>query len=293
MTEDIGSTVPRRQLGRTLRQLREEACITLDGAASTLRCTRQKIWRIESGLGPTRVPDVKALCDLYDVAPELVEALSGLATQTKSSGWWHAYGNAVPEWFELYVGLESAASHLRGYDDALIPGIFQTKDYMLGVHGDRSDLTDEEMHRRIGVRRQRQRLLTRRIPRPPRLESVLSESVLLKCVGGPAVMAGQLRHLLKLTQLPQLSIRVLPLAAGAHLGAEAGTFMMLSFPPGNRSTPEPPVVYCESWTGALYLDRPSELAAYEKVWASLDALTLDEQQSKSMISKIIAEAHHG
>ncbi|MFG1866992.1 Scr1 family TA system antitoxin-like transcriptional regulator [Micromonospora arborensis] len=68
---------------------------------------------------------------------------------------------------------------------------------------------------------------------------------------------------------------------------------MLDFPPGNRTTPEPPVVYCESWTGALYLDRPEEYEAYEQVWTSLDDLTLDEAQSSQLINKIIGEVHHG
>ena len=86
---------------------------------------------------------------------------------------------------------------------------------------------------------------------------------------------------------------MLPLAAGLHFGAVAGTFVMLDFPPGNRVEPEPSVVYSESLTGALYLDRPDELAAYEKIWASLDALALDEEQSRHLINKIIGEVHHG
>jgi hypothetical protein len=90
-----------------------------------------------------------------------------------------------------------------------------------------------------------------------------------------------------------VSIRVVPLAAGPHQGSVAGSFVMLDFPPGNQTTPEPPVVYCESWTGALYLDRAEEIAAYEKIWTSLDAVTLDEGQSRHLIGKIIGEVHHG
>jgi hypothetical protein len=74
---------------------------------------------------------------------------------------------------------------------------------------------------------------------------------------------------------------------------EAGTFVTLDFPPGNRNTPEPPVIYSESWTGALHLDRPDEAAAYETIWHSLDALALDGGQSKHMISKFLGEVHHG
>ncbi len=154
-------------------------------------------------------------------------------------------------------------------------------------------MSEDELDQFIGVRLQRQDLLRRRLPKAPQLSSVLAESLLLKCIGGKAVMAEQLRHLLGLGELGNVSIRVLPLAAGAHQGALAGTFMMLDFPLTMRTTPEPSVVYSESLTGALYLDRPDEIAAYEKVWSSLDGLALDEEQSGQLINKIIGQVHHG
>ncbi|GIG88679.1 helix-turn-helix domain-containing protein [Plantactinospora endophytica] len=293
MTEDMGSTVPRRQLGRTLKQLRTEAGVTLDAAAVALECSRQKVWRIESGLGVVRSLDVKAMCGLYDVRPDLVGALVGLASQTKAKGWWHAYGDAIPEWFELYVGLESGASRLRFYYEAMVPGLLQTRDYARAVYDHRSEVTYEERERLVELRLQRQALLTRRLPPAPRLEVIVHEAALLRTVGSRAAMAEQLSHLIEVNDLPSTSIRVLPLSAGLHRGVEAGTFVMLDFPTGNRNTPEPPVIYSESWTGALYLDRPDEVAAYETIWDSLTVLALDEGQSKRMINKIIGEVHHG
>ncbi|MGI5152032.1 helix-turn-helix domain-containing protein [Plantactinospora sp. CA-294935] len=293
MTEDMGSTVPRRQLGRTLKQLRTEAGVTLDGTADALECSRQKIWRIESGLGVVRGLDVKAMCALYDVRPDLVTALVGLASQTKAKGWWHAYGDAIPEWFELYVGLESAASRLRFFYDAMVPGMLQTRDYALAVYQHRLTMSEEERDRLVDVRLQRQSLLNRRLPSPPKVELIIHEAALLRIVGSRETMAAQLRHLLRVGARPNVSVRVLPLTVGLHYGAVAGTFVMLNFPLGNRNTSEPPVIYCESLTGALYLDRPSELAAYEAVWSGLNTLALDEGQSMHMIEKIAAEVHHG
>jgi hypothetical protein len=154
-------------------------------------------------------------------------------------------------------------------------------------------VTEDERERLVEVRLQRQSLLTRRLPLAPRMEVVLSEAALLRIVGSPATIAEQLRHLLRVDGRPNVAIRVLPLSCGLHRGVEAGTFVMLEFPPGNRAIPEPPIIYCESWTGALYLDREEEFAAYEQVWASLDALALDEGQSRHLIGKIIGEVHHG
>ncbi|MBO4207642.1 helix-turn-helix domain-containing protein [Micromonospora echinofusca] len=293
MTEESGSTVPRRQLGRMLRQLRVEARMTLDGVAAELECSRQKLWRMESGVGAVRAVDVKGLCDLYEVRPELRTALIGLAGETRARGWWHAYGDAVPEWFQLYVGLENAASHFRRFDESLIPGLLQSRGYANAVYQHRAEVTETERQRLVEIRLQRQALLDRRLPAAPQLDVVLAEAALLRVVGDHATMVEQLRKLLADAERPNVSIRVLPLTAGLHRGVEAGTFVMLDFPAGHRSTPEPPVVYCESWTGALYLDRPQEYAAYEDVWSSLRSLALDEGQSEKLINRIIGEVHHG
>ncbi|TNH22360.1 helix-turn-helix domain-containing protein [Micromonospora orduensis] len=293
MADDMGSTVPRRQLGRALRDLRTEARMTLDGASEAMQFSRQKLWRIETGLGPVRAVDAKAMCELYGATAELTGALTALANETKAKGWWHSYGDAIPDWFELYVGLESAASRLRGYDESLIPGLLQTEAYARGVYQNRTEMSEDEIDQLISIRLQRQGLLRRRLPKAPQLSSVLAEALLIKQIGSRAVMADQLRHLNDLTGLPNISIRVLPLSVGAHYGALAGTFMMLDFPLTNRVVPEPSVVYSESLTGALYLDRPEEIAAYEKVWASLMSLALDEQQSRQLINKIVEEVHHG
>ncbi len=295
MPEDIGSTVPRRQLGRLLRQFRNEAGVTLDAAAEALEYSRQKIWRLECGMGSVRVLDVKAMCELYGVSPEMTEAMRGLATETKSKGWWHAYGDAVPNWFELYVGLESAAARLRQYEETLIPGLLQTRQYALGLARlDQPSIGEADRERSVEVRLQRQGLLTRRLPQPPRLEAVLSEAVLRRTVGSRKVMAEQLTHLLSAAELPCVSIRVLPFAAGAHSGAVAGSFVILDFPAtnGGRTVPEPSVAYSESLTGALYLDKPDELAAYQGVWRSLERQALDEAQSTDMIKRLIGEMRH-
>ncbi|KAB1943572.1 helix-turn-helix domain-containing protein [Micromonospora sp. ALFpr18c] len=293
MADDMGSTVPRRQLGRALRDLRTEARMTLDGAAEAMQWSRQKMWRIETGLGPVRTLDAKAMCELYGATPDLTGALTALAAETKAKGWWHSYGDAVPDWFELYVGLESAASRLREHDDTLVPGLLQTPGYTRGVYQNRPNMPADELEEVLEVRRRRQEILVRRLPKAPKLEWVLSESVLLRRVGGPSVMAEQLDRLLERTELPNVSIRVLPLSAGAHYGALAGAFVMLDFPLVNRVVADQSVVYSESVTGALYLDRPDEFAVYEKVWASLLDLALDEEQSRRMIGKIKEEVHHG
>jgi len=294
MTDETkGSTVPRRQLGRMLTQLRQDAGYSLDRAAGELECSRQKVWRIEKGMVPVRTPDIRIICAMYRVSPEMRDVLVGLARETRAKGWWHSYGDSIPAWFSLYVGLEAVASSLRYYNADLIPGLLQTHEYTTGLFlRNRPELDEAERAKAVAVRLQRQGLLTRRLPPAPDLAVVLSEAVLRRPVLDRSVMAGQLRHLLDVLELRNVSVRVLPLSAGPPLASEAGSFVILDFPPmPGGGAAEPTTVYIEGLTGALYLDKPPEVAAYEHVWAGLEAVALDEGESKKMIKAIIGECY--
>ncbi|WFE52025.1 helix-turn-helix transcriptional regulator [Micromonospora sp. WMMD1155] len=291
--ETSGSTVPRRQLGRLLTQLREEASVTLDAAAEALDCSRQKVWRIEKGLVPVRVVDARAMCALYQVPETMGDIVAGLAKETRARGWWHSYGDVVPSWFSLYVGLESSACGLRQYDAELIPGLLQTREYATELFRRKNPtLTADEREDLVQVRLQRQGILVRRLPAAPTLRVVLSEAVLRRTIPDHRAMARQLRHLLDVAALPTVSLRVLPLAAGPPLASETGTFVLLDFPQAvGRASTEPTTVYLENITGALYLDKPTEVAAFEHVWSDLEALAPGEAESEKLITSIIEEHH--
>src|SRR5882757_6944726 len=124
-----GSTVPRRQLGRHLRELRNQARLTVRAAASKLEWSEPKIWRIETGQTSMRSLDVEAMCKVYGAPADLTQGLMGLAKETKGRGWWHAYGDVIPESFDLYIGLEEAATRLSWYASERVPGLLQTEDY--------------------------------------------------------------------------------------------------------------------------------------------------------------------
>src|SRR5882672_10794512 len=121
--ETTGSTVPRRQLGRYLRELRNRERLTVKVAAEKLEWSEAKMWRIETGQTSLRSLDVEAMCRVYGAPQDLTEALMGLAKETKGRGWWHAYGDAIPNGFDLYIGLEEAAKELQWYEAELMPGL--------------------------------------------------------------------------------------------------------------------------------------------------------------------------
>jgi Domain of unknown function (DUF5753) len=67
------------------------------------------------------------------------EALLTLAHQSRERGWWQQYGEAVPEWFQTYVGLEAAASASSTYQAEYVPGLLQTEAYATAVHPGSAD----------------------------------------------------------------------------------------------------------------------------------------------------------
>ncbi len=282
-----GSTVPRRQLGRYLRDLRNGARLTVRAAARNLEWSEAKMWRIETGQTSLRSHDVETMCRVYGAPPELTSALMGLAKETKARGWWHAYGDVIPDGFDLYIGLEEAASQLDSYEAELIPGLLQTENYARTIiRAGKPDEDDEEVDRRASLRIARQTLLTR-VTEAPTLRAVLGESVLRRPVGGWAVMAEQLTHLVKVSELPNVSLRVVPFEAGLHLGVMSGSFTILRFPlNGDGIDTEPPTVYSDGYTGDLYLDKPNEVEHYDRAFESVWGTSLDEQASRRLISEV-------
>ena len=294
---ESGSSVPRRQLGRLLRQSREAAGLSMEAAARKLEWSKAKMYRIEGGQVTTalRTHDVLAMCATYQISPKLTEVLISLASEAKAHGWWHAYGDVIPDWFELYVGLESSASTLRRYEPSFISGLLQTRDYATAVLGTHPGTTEEETQRGVALRIERQKLLVRAVPPAPTLDVILDEAVLRRPIGDLKAMGRQLDAVVESSTATNITVRILPLATGPHHAIVPGAFVILDFASSSDDArrPEPTTIYAENLTGALYLDKPAEVRAYEQVWADLEALSLNPSRSRDLLRVIAKEYKDG
>ncbi|WP_433532900.1 helix-turn-helix domain-containing protein [Micromonospora sp. CA-263727] len=288
---DTGSSVPRRQLGRLLRQAREEAGINLEAAAEALEWSRAKMYRLESGQTSLRTHDVTLMCQHYGTSAELTEVMVSLARESKASGWWHSYGEAIPAWFELYVGLEAAAKRIRHYEPNVVPGLLQTADYAAAIFNSKPERTSQEVAQKVALRLERQKLLARRRPAAPDFETIIDEAVIRRPIGDPDAWRTQLAHLANVNRTGNVNVRILPLAVGPHSASVAGAFILLDFPRVGTRPAEPSTVYSESLTGSLYLDKPGEMEAYENAWAALWGLALDDRASEDLVRNVIKESY--
>ena len=246
-----GPTALRIALGAQLRRLREAREVTTGEAAEAIRATHSKISRLERGRSAARQRDVADLLTLYGVTDEAErERMLALTRQAAAPGWWQQYNDVLPRWFELYIGLERAASVIRTYEMQFIHGLMQTEDYARAVILiANSHAPAAEIERRVSMRMKRQQMLTE--PGAPELWAVLDEAALRRAPGGRKVMRAQLEHLLEITELPNVTLQIVPFDVGPHAAA-GGPFTILRFPEPDL----PDVVYLEQLNSAR-LPRPA------------------------------------
>ena len=275
-----GSAVPRRVLGQYLRELRRQAGLTVKLAAQLMEWSEPKLWRIETGQTALRVLDVQAMCAAYGAEPGLTRALAGLAAQTRADGWWRAYGGTIPDDFGIYTALEDAACALTTYAPSQIPSLLHTELYTRTLISS-TGLDGEEVDRLVYDCLARRMLLTRSHS-PVTMTVALDEALARRPVGGPTVMAGQLRFLADMAAQPNICLRVVPYTAGLHPGLATGTFTLLHFPPSNRDT-DTAIVYTSGLTGELYLDKPHEVQRYREAQAAILGCALDRAASQDLL----------
>lgn len=280
--ESGGSVVRRILLGSQLRRLRETRGITREAAGYSIRASESKISRMELGRVSFKARDIEDLLTLYGVADEGERAaLLGLAREANVAGWWHSFSDVLPGWFQTYIGLEGAASLIRIYEVQFVHGLLQTEAYAHAVvTRGQPEAPRIEVERRVALRLERQKVLVSE--RAPRFHAILDEAALRRPYGERSVMQGQLKHLIEISEQPNITLQVMPFSFGGHAG-ESGAFTMLSFPESDLSD----VVFLEQLTSALYLDKREEVAQYERVMGRLQQDSPGPEESRDVLHGLL------
>jgi transcriptional regulator with XRE-family HTH domain len=251
-----GPTALRIALGTQLRRLREANGISAEAAGYAIRASHAKISRMELGRVGFKERDVADLLTLYGITDEREQnAFLALARRANVPGWWHQYSNILPGWFEMYLGLEQASSVIRSYQPQFVPDLLQTREVARTViRLGHPDASTDDIERLLALRMTRQQILIQ--PGAPILWTVIDEAALRRLHESSAMRA-QVEHLIKMAELPNVRIQVMPIYFGAHV-AVGGPFAILRF-----SEPDlPDIVYLEQLTCALYLDKSQDVEHY-------------------------------
>lgn len=278
-----GPTVARWVLARELRKLRGDR--TPAEVVKPLRAQQTSLMRWEDGGPGGQVPGVarlEGLLKVYEVDETETARLMALRETARTPGWWQ--GHDVEKPYGTFIGLEDAASEISAYEGSFIPGLLQTENYAQAIvrtaHAP-SRAPVEDTADRVSVRLRRQaRWLERRTPH---LWAIVGEAALRTLVGGSEVMREQLHRLLTLAeQQDVLTLQVLPFSAGAHAATELNSFAILDIAEGGLSS-----VYLEGPTSDIFMDDPSDVTTYRRVFEHLRKAAMNSPESRALITEIL------
>lgn len=269
----------RLQLGEQLRILREAATLEAHDAAHRLRCVPGKIYHMENGRSAVRSAELEVLLTLYGALDQL-EALDAIRDEANQKGWWTAY--KLPPWLATFIGLEDAAVRIRRLANGPIPGMLQTEEYARVVNKVTTKFSTEDDERNIAARLQRG---ARLVEGDVEFSTVIGQETLLRTSHVPGgVGIGQLKKILDVMELPNVTVRMLPLSVGPYPGME-GSFTLLDFPEGTLG----PIIYQAHSRVESVLDK--EIAkALDGCYAEVLSLTLGPDATAEEIEELIRDA---
>jgi transcriptional regulator with XRE-family HTH domain len=268
-------------LGTTLRRLRNEAGLTLEAAAKAMGWRGPKLSKIEGATQSIRPAEVEALLSVYGVDDaHVADALAALARDAGKKGWWQTYSSVVSRPYADYIALEADATKICDWSPLIIPGLLQTAAYAREtIAGATASRTPEEVAALAEVRMARQSILSRP-GTAPELWTIVHEAALhQRFVVRPPTMREQLRRLLDVSELPNVTVQVMPLASTTHPGIVSG-FFHTSFP-----APMPPVVLFENVSGATYVEG-DDATPFAQAFERIRATALPVEDSLAMIAEL-------
>ena len=271
-------TVRQRELGKQLRELRNQHSLTTEEVAERLLCSATKISRLETGARPPSLRDVRDLCTLYKVDESTSAQLMTLAREAREPGWWTQYEDLN---LDPYIGLEQEATAITSYAMNYIPALLQTREYSEEI------IKATDPKRDPGAQWQRVEATMRRQQRldqeeRPRYRALLDESVLNRRVGGSDLMAAQLKKLLHAERDSKATIQVVPLDLVTY-AAQDSNFVLLEF---DEAPNLPPIIFIEGLASHQYLERPADITRYREAIEHLRDSALNPRDSIQRVSRL-------
>lgn len=270
-----------RRLRAELRTLRESHELTQKDVADALEWSSSKVIRIENGPVGISITDLKALLFHYQVTDgERVDELLEMARASKQRAWWHKFKDAYSPRFLTFLGLESSAIRIRQFQQMVMPGLLQSREYvraLLEHYGSAPEIVE----RGSSVRAQRQQSVL--IEDGPELLFIIDESVLYRVVGDYSVMRIQLQHLKNVAALANVRLQILPFSAGMHRGL-ASSFEIFQM---TEQEDDYAMIVELPYQDRLIEESNEETRDYVTVFAELEQLALSPDDSLKLIDKVL------
>jgi transcriptional regulator with XRE-family HTH domain len=281
--------VARRRVRIALRNAREAKRLTQTQVADAMEWSLSKVMRIEKGEVNVSPTDLRMLLQYLEVTdPDEVRQLIEDARVARSERRTvdPNLKEHLPAGLFQLMQFEQTATEIRYFTMGVIPGLLQIPEYTTAIfHLHPADLNEETTRARIEARAERQRRFFG-LPDPPRLYAIIDESVLHREIGGPEVMAAQLRHLLELMN-GAIRLRILSFASGGPY-ALFGPFAIV-----DMGDDQDPILYREGPTEDAIVRGAKEIARHRGWFESLWKIAYDDERSAALIARHAARLPSG
>ncbi|MFI5804453.1 helix-turn-helix domain-containing protein [Streptomyces sp. NPDC051561] len=281
----VEPTPRRRRLGAELKRRREDLGWTVEEAARQLGYkSAGTVSKIEKGTQGVTIQQLPHFFEVYGITDaSLREMLRELVRRGGEHDWWQRYEGVVDDPLGDYLSQVELASGLFVWNSLTLHGLVQTRAYARAVtEASRVWKTAEDINRFVELRMEHQEAMAGRTP-PLKFWAVLPEELLLREVGGPAVMREQIQHLITLANDdPNTTLQVLPRTSGAHAGMD-GSFIHLTFPAG------PDVIVIESMRASLHINHPDSAELYRTTGSLLKSEARTPKESVQILASIAKE----
>jgi transcriptional regulator with XRE-family HTH domain len=267
-----------RALAAELKELRRQAKLNTKEAAGQVNISSASLNRTELGTRMPSIEEVSALLVVYGVTGVARERVLEMVRMAKPSGWWEIGGSALPKQLPTLMAFESQATQITHFQPLVVPGLLQTHAYMRAVM-DRGGIPYDEAEPRVRARAGRQIVLTGE--KAPRYIAIMDEAVVRRPFGGRKVMAEQIRKIIELSDLPNVSVQVIPFERGGY--PLYGPYVLLEFGKARE------IVHLEHKQASGFLDQPDDTAPFQSLTDTLKAAALGPAETSEFLAGIAAE----
>ncbi|MFE0028397.1 helix-turn-helix domain-containing protein [Amycolatopsis sp. NPDC059021] len=268
-------------LAASLREIRNEAGLSLRGLARKLKTDPGMLSFWERSLRSPSLEQVARILGCLGVDNERFERLLHLARHTYDTNWLSGgVGPSSSDLSEGVIGLvecERAAKQVINWQPVVFQGLLQTADYAHAILME-EDISQEQADLRLVARLDRQKFLRREDPLM--LTAIVAESVLFNQVGNEDIMSDQIDHLLVVTELPNVSFRIVP-DDGKYQRWQTRSFVLFEF------DDRPHVVHQEHPPAGSFLEDADEVVTHRGLACRLLDRALTEEDSRARLKELV------
>ena len=258
-------------------------------AAKEMGWDQTHLSRVQRGQYRISAENVRKLCGLIGVDDQAaVEEVARVAEKPLGGGWWAPYAGRLSDAYLDFIELEAEAESIRIYHPVVIPAPLQSAGYVRELlTRAASNLTVERGEMLTSVRMARQEILTRD-ERPAKLHVLVPEPALhARFDTGPAVMRDQIRKLIDATEMPNVTLQLVPLTAHPAFVTK-GPLTLLSF-----RHPWVPVVSVDNPMGGTHTEEPEKVSALEDEFGLISSIALPVDEVHDALGKACGRCWSG